>query len=165
MKLRTPAFALLFACLLPGAAKAEPKSAPSKLKFKKEAEEVAHMEKQLALAIDKKDTAVLEKVLAPEYFDVYEGDKRALSKLQSIARCKAGLLRYLAIEKDPDVRPQDDLIAVEGMAKLVPNRPDDSLPKEQWVHVRRLWKKTDGQWLLRSQIRRLEGDDGKGEDD
>jgi Domain of unknown function (DUF4440) len=143
----------------------EPGSTPRRPEFDKEAKEVAGMEKELARAIDKKDTAALEKLLAPEYFDVYEGDKRGLSRLQSIARCKAGLLRYLAIEKESEVHPQDNLIAVEGMAKLIPNQPDDTVPKEQWVHVRRLWQKADGRWVLRAQIRRLEGDDGKGEDD
>jgi hypothetical protein len=165
MKLLTPAFLLWFAWTLPGMAQTEPSSTPSKATFKKEAKEVADMEKQLALAIEKRDTAVLEKVLAKEYFDVYEGDKTAMSRAQAIARCKAGLLKYLAIKKDSEMGPKDGVFAVEGMAKLVPNRPDDTVPAEQWVHVRRLWKKTDGQWLLTGQIRRLEGDDGKGEAD
>src|SRR4051812_23588067 len=165
MKLLTPAFLLLLACSVPGTAKAAASSTPSKGQFQKDAKEVAEMERRLAVAIEKKDTAILEKILAAEYFDAYEGDKRAMSKREALARCQAGLLKYLAIKKEATTRPQDDLIAVEGMARLVPNRPDDAVPAEQWVHVRRLWKKTDGQWVLRAQLRRLEGDDGKGEVD
>ena len=165
MKLQSAAFFLLFACSLPIMAQAEPSNIPSKEEFAKEAKEVGEMEKQLALAIEKRNTEVLGKILAAEYFDVYEGDKRAMDKTQALARCQAGLLRYLRIEKDPEMGPEDDLIAVGGMAKLRPNKQDDAAPAEQWVHVRRLWKKTNGQWLLTGQIRRLEGDDGKGEVD
>lgn len=165
MKLQTPAFVLLVAASLAGIARAEPSSTPSKKEFARQSKEVADMEKRLALAIEKRDTAALDKVLVKEYFDVYEGDKRAMNKPEAIARCKAGLLKYLAIVKESEVKPQDDLIAVEGMAKLRPNQPDDAVPAEQWVHVRRLWKKTAGEWFLTCQIRRLEGDDGKGESD
>jgi hypothetical protein len=164
--MRLPAvLSLTFAVSLACMAEPRPSPTPSKKEIKAKAKEVGEMEKQLAVAMEKRDTAFLEKVLAETYYDVYEGDKRALSKLQSIARCKAGLLRYLAIEKGSEVRPQDDLIAVEGIAKLIPNRQDDRVPNEQWVHVRRLWKKTDDRWVLTCQIRRLEGDDGKGEAD
>jgi hypothetical protein len=165
MKLQTAAVLLLFAGSLPGMARAEPSGTPSKEEFPREVKEVAEGEKRLALAIEKRDPAALEKILIREYFDVYEGDKRAMNKAEAIARCKAGLLKYLAIVKDSEVKPEDGLIAVEGWAKLIPNRPDDTVPAEQWVHVRRLWKKAGDQWLLTAQIRRIEGDDGQGEKD
>ncbi len=133
--------------------------------FDSRAKEVADMETQLAVAIEKKDTSFLEKVLVEQYFDVYEGEKQALSKSDTIARCKAGLLKFLAPQKEQKMSPEKDSVTVEGVAKLIPNRQDDTIPAEQWVHVRRLWTKKDGKWLLTCQIRRLEGDDGKGEVD
>ena len=123
------------------------------------------MEKRLAVAIEKYDTAALEKILRDDYFDTYEGDKRAMSKRQAVALCKKGWLKYLAIVRDSRMSRQDDLIAVEGEAKLIPNVEGDGVPLEQWVHIRRLWTKMDGKWLLTAQFRRLEGDDGKGEED
>jgi hypothetical protein len=133
--------------------------------FKARSKEVDEIEKQLSLAISKRDTDFLQKVLAETYFDAYEGEKRALSKADTLARCKAGLLHFLAIEREPRTSSEGNVIAVEGFAKLVPNRHDDLTPEEQWVHVRRLWTRKDGNWLLTGQIRRLEGDNGKGEVD
>src|ERR1700759_5860146 len=165
MKLQIAALLVLFGGSLSIMASGEPDGIPSKEDVSKERKEVGEAERQLAVAIEKRDTIALDKLLVREYFNVYEGDKSAMNKPQAIARCKAGLLKYLAIVKDSEVKPQDDLIVVEGWAKLIPNRPDDSVPAEQWVHVRRLWKKSGDQWLLTAQFRRLEGDDGKGEVD
>jgi hypothetical protein len=156
---------VLCASSLLGLPEPEPSGTPLGPEFKTNAKEIAEMEKQLARAIQEKDTAFLEKVLAEHYYDVYEGDKRALSKSDTIARCKAGLLKYLNLEKEQRTRPDEGSIAVEGVAKLIPNRQDDTIPPEQWLHVRRLWTKKDGNWVLKCQIRRLEGDDGKGEED
>ena len=145
----------------------EPERSPgsSAPEFKERAKQVAEIEKQLSLAISKRDTDFLQKVLAETYFDAYEGEKHALSKADTLARCKAGLLHFLAVEREPRTSSEGDFIAVEGFAKLIPNRKDDVAPEEQWVHVRRLWTKKDGNWVLTGQIRRLEGDDGKGEVD
>jgi hypothetical protein len=165
MKLSVAASLLIFGASLANAAEPEPKSTPPDAKFDARAKEVAEMEKQLSLAIAKRNTAFLEKVLAESYFDVWEGEKRAMRKVDAIARCKAGLLHYLAIAREARTRPEESLVAVEGFAKVVPNRQDDTMPAEQWVYVRRLWTQKDGNWVLTRQIRRLEGDDGKGEVD
>ncbi|MFL6588646.1 MAG: nuclear transport factor 2 family protein [Chthoniobacterales bacterium] len=161
MKLSVAACCLFFGVSLTGMAEPAPTSAPSKKDFDERAKEVTEAEKQLALAIGKKDTESLAKVLAEGYFDVYEGDKRAMSKLQAIARCKAGLLRYLAIEKEAKMTPKDDVVVVEGEAKLIPNVQDDTVPPMQWVHVKRLWTKKSGAWILTCQLRHLEGDAGE----
>lgn len=161
MKVIVAASCLLFAVSLRGMAEPTPANTPSKKDFDKRAKEVTEVEKQLASAIGKKDTEFLAKVLAEGYFDVYEGEKRAMSKREAIARCKAGLLRYLAIEKDAKMSPKDDVIVVEGEAKLIPNVQDDTVPAEQWVHVKRLWTKKSGDWVLTCQLRHLEGDVGE----
>jgi hypothetical protein len=165
MKIRVTAFSILLASSLISAAQPKPSPTPSKKEFDRKAREVTEMDAQLARAIEEKDTAFLEKVLVETYFDVYEGDKRAASKLITIARCKAGRLRNLTIQKEREIKPDNDLIAVEGFAKSRPAKVDDSTPDEQWVHVRRLWTKKDGNWQLTCQIKRWEGDDGKGEQD
>jgi hypothetical protein len=165
MKLSLAASFLLFGAALAAATEPEPKPNPSATKFDATAKQVAEMEKQLSLALAKRNTVFLEKILAESYFDVWEGEKGALSKLDAIARCKAGLLPYLAIERDAHTRPEGSLVAVEGFAKTRPNRQDDTMPAEQWVFVRRLWTQKDGNWVLTRQIRRLEGDNGKGEVD
>ena len=165
MKFRATAFSLLVASSLISVAQPKPSPTPSKKEFDRKAKEVSEMESQLALAIEKKDTAFLEKVLAETYYDAYEGDKRAASKLITIARCKAGILRNLTIQKERKIKPDNDLIAVEGLAKSRPAKVDDTTPEEEWVNVRRLWTKKDGKWLLTCQIKRREGDDGKGEED
>ena len=161
MKFKLTAFSLVVAASLISVAQAKPSPTPSKKEFDRDAKEVTEVEKQLALAIQKKDTDFLAKLLAEGYYDVYEGDKRAMSKPQAIARCKAGLLRYLAIEKEAKMSPKDDTIVVEGEAKLVPNIKDDTVPEEQWVHVKRLWTKKNGNWVLVCQLRHLEGDVGE----
>jgi hypothetical protein len=165
MKTLVTAFSLVFASSLISVAQAKPSPTPSKKEFDLKAKEVTEMESQLAAAIEKKDTAFLERVLAEMYYDVYEGDKRAASKLITIARCKAGILRNLAIQKDRKIKPDQDMIAVEGDAKSRPAKIDETTPEEEWVHVRRLWTKKDGNWVLTCQIKRREGDDGKGEVD
>lgn len=165
MKYRATAFSLLVASSLISVAQPTPSPTPSKKEFNRKAKEVTEMESQLAVAIEKKDTAFFEKVLVESYYDVYEGDKRAASKLITIARCKAGRLRNLAILKERQIKPDKDLIAVEGLAKSRPAKVDDTTPEEEWVHVRRLWTKKDGNWVLTCQIKRREGDDGKGEED
>lgn len=161
MKSPTIAFGLFFAVLLTGLAAPTPTSTPSKKDFDQLAKEVTKAEKQLALAIGQKDAGLLAKLLAEGYYDVYEGDKRAMSKLQAIARCKAGLLRYLAVEKEAKMSPKDDVIVVEGEAKLIPNVQDDKVPPMQWIHVKRLWTKKNGEWILTCQLRHLEGDAGE----
>ena len=165
MKLLVTALSLMFVSALVSVAEPTPSPTPSKAEFDRKAKDVAEMEKQLALAIEKQNTAFLESVLAENYFDVWEGDKRAVSKSGTIARCKAGVLRFLVIEKEQQIKPDWDLIAVEGVSKNQPTKVDDTAPEEQWVHVRRLWTTKDGKWLLTSQVKRLEGDDGKGEQD
>jgi hypothetical protein len=69
-----------------------------------------------------------------------------------IARCKAGLHQFLAIEKEQQLRRELDVVTVEGVAKFHPNRVDDTMPPEQWARVRRTWTKREGQWVLIGQI-------------
>ncbi len=156
---------LIFGASLQTQAQHSSKSDRGTDKFEATAKQVGEMDKQFVSAIGNKDLALLEKILADDYFDTWQGDKRALSKKDAIASCKAGVLSSLSIEKERTIKSEGDLVAVEGVSKLVRREPDEKIPAVQMVHVRRLWAKKDGNWVLKSQIRRLEGDSGEGEID
>ena len=111
------------------------------------------MENQLSVAMESRDIAKLEKLLADDYFDAQEKVKKAMSKTGTIARCKAGVHNFLVVEKEQKLSRESDIITVEGLARFRPSRVDDTMPAEQWIRVRRLWTKKDGQWLLTGQFR------------
>jgi hypothetical protein len=165
MRLLISAVSLIFAGALSSVAQPPPSPINSGVKLdSKSRQEIAEMEKRLGLAMEKRDIAALDKILADHYFDAYS-DERALSRSDTIARCKAGLLSFLAIERELQVSPNVEGITVEGLSKFNPTRVDDRTPDEQWISVRRLWTKKDGQWLLTSQVtRRTDEDDKRGKD-
>jgi hypothetical protein len=165
VKLLLTASLLIFSASLPALAQHSSKSERATDKFDATAKQVGEMDRQFVSAIGKQDLAFLEKILAEDYFDTWQGEKRALSKKDAIASCKAGVLSSLPIEKERTIKPEGDLIAVEGVSKLIHREPDEKIPAVQLVHVRRLWARQDGNWVLKSQIRRLEGDSGEGEID
>jgi hypothetical protein len=113
------------------------------------------MEGKLHVAMEARDIAALEKMMAERYFNSYEGAKRAMSKPMTIASLKAGSHKFLAIEKEQQVRGELNAVIVEGMARFQPNQIDDTTPQEQWVRVRRMWEKKDGEWLLTGQFWRV----------
>jgi hypothetical protein len=161
MKLLISALALMFAAWLPSVAQPQPSPTSSGVEVDSKTKgEIAEMEKQLGLAIEKRDTPALEKILADHYFDAYS-DESALSRSDTIARCKAGVLSFLAIEKELQVSPNVEGVTVEGLARYHPTRVDDRTPEEQWISVRRLWAKKDGRWLLASQVTHLTKEDEK----
>ena len=147
---------LFFLCVasLPVLAQPGPALTATKLDPKSK-EEVVAMEKQLGLAMEKRDTAALARILADSYFDTYEDAERAMSKAGAIARCQDGKHDFPVIEKDRKLSRHLDTVSVEGEAKFTPSRVDDLTPENQFMHVRRIWTKKDGAWLLSSQVRRL----------
>jgi hypothetical protein len=165
MRLLISAVSLMLAASFPSVAQPQPSPTSSVAELdRKTKAEVAEMEKQLGVAMEKRDVPALEKILDDHYFDAFS-DENALSRAHTIARCKAGLLSFLAIEKELQVRPNMEGITVEGLARLIPTRVDDRTPEEQWISVRRLWTKKDGRWLLASQVTgRTEEDEKNGKD-
>lgn len=164
VKLLLTASLLILGASLPALAQ-QSKSDRAKNKFDARAKEVAEIDRQFVSAIEKRDLGFLEKVLAEDYYDTWQGEKRALTKKDVIASCKAGVLSPLSAEKERTIKPEGDFVAVEGVSKVVTRQPDEKLQTVQMVHVRRLWAKKDGNWMLKTQIRRLEGDTGEGEID
>jgi hypothetical protein len=162
MKLLIPVL-LIFAGSLSSIAQSQPSPTRSGGKLdSKIRKEIAEMEKQLELAMEKRDGAALEKILADHYFDAYS-DERALSRADTIARCKAGKLSFVNIERELEVSPNVEGITVEGLSKYNPPEVDDRTPDEQWIRVRRLWEKKDGRWVLASQVTgRADEDDKEG---
>ena len=156
MRLVIPALFLVFVASHPSLAQPQPSPTSAETKLdRKSKKEVAEVEKKLGLAMAKRDTAVLARILADSYFDTFEGTRKAMSKAGTIARCQAGVLDFPAIEQNQQLSRNLDTVTVEGQAKFTPTRVDDSTPENQWVEVRRLWTKKDGTWLLSSQVRRL----------
>jgi hypothetical protein len=161
MRLLISAVSLILAASFPSVAQPQPSPTSSVAELdRKTKAEVAEMEKQLGVAMEKRDVPALEKILDGHYFDAFS-DENALSRAHTIARCKAGLLNFLAIEKELQVRPNMEGITVEGLARYNPIEVDDRTLEEQWISVRRLWAKKDGRWLLMSQVRHREEDDDK----
>jgi hypothetical protein len=160
-RLLISAFSLMLAASFPSVAQPQPSPTSSVVELdRKTKAEVAEMEKQLGAAMETRDVPALEKILADHYFDAFS-DENALSRANTIARCKAGLLSFLAIEKELQVRPNMEGVTVEGLARYNPTRVDDRTPDEQWMSVRRLWTKKDGRWLLMSQVRLSTDEDDK----
>ena len=161
MRLLVSALSLTFAASLSSGAEPQPSPTGSAAELDgKTKKEIAEMEKQVGLAMDKRDIAALDKILAEHYFDAYS-DERALSRADTIARCKAGRISFLTIEKELQVSANVEGITVEGLARYSPTQVDDRTPEEQWLSVRRLWTKKDGRWLLASQVTRSTDEDEK----
>jgi len=161
MRLLISALSLILAASFASAARPEPSPTSSGTEVdSKVKKEVVAMEEQLGLAIAKRDIPVLEKMLADHYFDAFS-DENALSRANTIARCKAGLLSFLAIEKELHLSPNVEGIVVEGLSRSRPTQSDDRAPEEQWIRIRRLWAKKDGRWLLMSQLRRRTDEEDK----
>jgi hypothetical protein len=108
---------------------------------------VLEMEKQLALAIEKRDVTLLDKLLADYYADAYSGSEKALTKRHAMARCQAGTLLYYAFDQKPELSRSAEMVTIEGVSKVSPPSANDA-HKEPLLHVKRLWANKDGRWLL-----------------
>jgi hypothetical protein len=116
-------------------------------------------EKRFGEAIQKRDDAALTEILAEYYADSIGDAETAIPKARTIARLKLGALAFYRMERDQRLRVSGDYYDLEGEAKDPPRRVADVPAKEKWVHVRRVWVKKDGRWLLILQnVRELEGE-------
>jgi hypothetical protein len=113
--------------------------------------EINKAEDQLEQAIRKRDVTSLDLLLADHYADAYEGSERAVSKRAALARCGAGTLYYYKIEDEKKLTVRGDIIQVEGIARMEQKMETDT-KTETDVHLKRLWTKKGGRWLLIAQI-------------
>src|SRR6266851_8004577 len=117
---------------------------------KKLEREIRAAEDRLRRAIEKKDAASLDLLLADYYADGYEGSERAVGKKATLAKCKSGALHFYEIEKAGKLTVRGDLIQVEGVAQEEANtRVDNEFAAD--VHVTRLWTRKNGGWKLIAQ--------------
>ena len=113
--------------------------------------EINKAEDQFEQAIHRRDVTSLDQLLADYYADTYEGSERALSKRAALARCGAGTLDYYKIEAGKKLTVRGDIIQVEGIARTEQKMETD-MKTERDVHLKRLWTKKNGRWLLIAQI-------------
>ena len=110
--------------------------------------ELQAAEQRFGQAIEKRDAAVLSEMLADYYADSVGDEDRAVPKRGVIARAKRGVLVFYRVEKDVHFTTSAATYSVEGEAKSFDRLVTDQPAKFKWVHVRRIWIKKDGHWLL-----------------
>ena len=67
------------------------------------------------------------------------------------AKCKTGTLDYYKIEDEKKLTVRGDIIQVEGVARTEEKSGTDT-EIETDIHLKRLWTKKGGRWLLIAQI-------------
>jgi hypothetical protein len=112
--------------------------------------EIHAAEDRLRRAIQKRDVAALDLLLADYYADTYEGRVRAIGKRATLAKCKSGTLHSYEIEKGWKLTLSADLVQVEGVAKEEAKAQVDNEFAAD-VHVTRLWTRKNGGWQLIAQ--------------
>lgn len=132
-------------------AEAEDKTPNTEFDPKSKAE-LLQMEERFGAAVEKRDTAALNEILADYFAGSYLGAKRAFNKRGAIAKANEGLLTFFRIEKEQKTNHSVDIFTVEGLAKEKQAEDSGKEQEEKWVHVRRLWTKKDDRWMLVAQI-------------
>ena len=112
--------------------------------------EIRAAEDRLRRAIEKRDAASLDLLLADYYADGYEGSERAIGKKVTLAQCKSGTLHFYEIEKGWKLTVRGDLLQVEGVAQEEAKpQVDNEFAAD--VHITRLWTRKNGSWQLIAQ--------------
>ena len=114
--------------------------------------ELLEREERLGAAIKECNPAMLDKLLADYYADSDAGAKRAHDKRGTLARCRDGRLPSYVFEGTPQLTRSGDVITIEGEAKRGGAELSEERGAGKSVHVRRLWAKVDGHWLLIAQV-------------
>src|SRR2546423_6867725 len=118
----------------------------------KTAAELLQAEDRFINAIRNGDAKALNDLLADYYADSFHDDERAVNKRGSIKRATEGKLPIYRVEKERKLIRSGDTFTVEGLAKKANLLASEENPKEEWVHVRRLWLRQGDRWLAIAQI-------------
>jgi hypothetical protein len=118
----------------------------------KTAAELLQAEDRFIIAIRNRDAKALSDLLADYYADSFRDDERAINKRGSIERATEGKLSIYRVEKERKLIRSGDTFTVEGLAKKAKPLASEENPKEEWVHVRRLWLRQGDRWLAIAQI-------------
>jgi hypothetical protein len=116
---------------------------------KKLEREILGIENQLRRAIEKRDTVLLDRILADYYADSYEGSDHALGKRAAMNRCKNGALPYYSIDENRKISVRVDLVVIEGTSDNKTDVDNELAGRE--VKVTRFWTRKAGRWQLVSQ--------------
>lgn len=130
----------------------------------KTAAELLQAEDRFIIAIRNRDAKALGDLLADYYADSFGDDERAINKRGSIERATEGKLSIYRVEKERKLIRSGDTFTVEGLAKKAKPLASEETPKEEWVHVRRLWLRQGDRWLAIAQIITLEEEAEKEKD-
>jgi hypothetical protein len=154
MKLFNFCVAILFAAAAPAWAQRpaeEPASKTIRTRIDKKLErEILKMEDQLRQATLKCDSTSLDRLLADYFASAYEGSERGTSKRDTLALCRAGTLSYYGIEDERAISVRSEIVVIEGDSNVQQRSGTDN-QEESETHVKRLWSKKAGRWLLIAQ--------------
>lgn len=114
---------------------------------KKVQRQILKLEADFGRAIERRDAASLDRLLADYYADGNEGSESATAKEATLARCKAGTLPYYRIHEERKFIVRPDIIEIQGTSRREQKLVTDN-DAEQLIRVRRMWTKKDGNWLL-----------------
>jgi hypothetical protein len=114
---------------------------------KKVQRQILKMEADFGRAIERRDAASLDRLLADYYADGNEGSERATAKEATLAHCKAGTLPYYRIHAERKFIVRSDIIEIQGTSRAEQQLVTDN-NAEPLIRVRRMWAKKDGNWLL-----------------
>ena len=114
--------------------------------------EILEMEKQLGRAMSPCDAVLLDKLLADYFADSYGDSEKAGSKGATLARCRAGVTTYYAIDKHRRVSRRGNIVVVAGVSNSKPQTGTDNKEEERF-RIERFWTRVDGRWQLISQTR------------
>jgi hypothetical protein len=118
---------------------------------KKVQREILKIEADLGRAIETRDAALLDRLLADYYSDAIEGSEKANAKQAVLARCVAGTLPFYKIDAERKFAVRSEIIEVEGVSRAKTKFVTDK-DAEGLTRVRRMWTRKDGKWLLIAQI-------------
>jgi Domain of unknown function (DUF4440) len=141
---------------------ATPKSLPTpetKIDPKMETE-LLQAEDRFINAIRNRDPKALSELLADYYADSFHDDERAINKRGFIERATEGKLPIYRVEKERKLIRSGDTFTIEGAAKKEKPLTSEEDPREEWVHVRRIWLRQGDRWLAIAQIITRTDDDG-----
>lgn len=117
---------------------------------KKVQREILKMEANFGRAIQRRDAASLNRLLADYYADGNEGGKTAMAKEATLAHCKAGTLPHYPIQKGRKFTPRSGIVEIEGISRRKQTLITDN-DSAELIRVRRMWIKKNGNWLLIAQ--------------
>lgn len=146
------------------AATPKPSPTPETKIDAKTAAELLQAEDRFIIAIWNRDAKALSDLLADYYADSFRNGERAINKRGSIERAAEGKLSIYRVEKERKLIRSGDTFTVEGLAKKAKPLASEEDPKEEWVHVRRLWLRQGDRWLAIAQIITLEEEAEKEKD-